>query len=129
MDYNHEELALANFTRWTDALLTRDPKKVAELYADDATFLSTMSPEFPKGPSGAEKYFHHFLAKNPVCKLVEGAVQVLGQNCYAHSGMYDFELGPEDNRHVAHARFTFVWRREENGEWKIIHHHSSVVPA
>jgi len=41
--------------------------------------------------------------------------------------MYDFELGPDDNRQVTHARFTFIWR-QDNGEWKIIHHHSSVKP-
>ncbi len=127
MDYNQEELALANFTKWTESLLTKDPKEVAKLYSDDATFLPTVSGEFKKGPTGAEEYFEHFLAKNPVGKLVEGAVQTIGENCYAHSGMYDFELGPDDNRQVTHARFTFIWR-QDNGEWKIIHHHSSVKP-
>lgn len=127
MDYNQEELALTNFTRWTETLLTKDPKEVAKLYSDDATFLPTVSGEFKKGPAGAEEYFEHFLAKNPVGKLVEGAVQALGDNCYAHSGMYDFELGPDDQRQVVNARFTFIWR-QDNGEWKIIHHHSSVRP-
>ena len=45
MDYNQEELALANFTKWTESLLTKDPKEVAKLYSDDATFLPTVSGE------------------------------------------------------------------------------------
>ncbi|HOZ36821.1 MAG TPA: SgcJ/EcaC family oxidoreductase [bacterium] len=123
-----EELALANFTKWADSLLTKDPKEVSKLYAPDATFLPTVSGEFKKGATGAAEYFEHFLAKNPVGKLTESATQVLGPTCYAHAGMYDFELGPDDNRQVTKARFTFIWR-QDNGEWKIIHHHSSVRPA
>jgi hypothetical protein len=26
------------------------------------------------------------------------------------------------------ARFTFVYSRDEEGEWKIVHHHSSLKP-
>jgi len=131
MNQNYEEIsgetAQANFTSWAESLLTRDPKKVAVLYADDATFLPTVSGEFKKGQTGAAEYFEHFLQKNPVGELIQGEVQILGPDCYAQSGMYNFELGPDDNRQTVEARFTFIWRRE-NGEWKIIHHHSSVKP-
>ena|SRR3990167_9239447 len=123
-----EKIAEANFSRWNEALLTRDPQRVAALYAVDATFLPTVSGDFKRGPAEAEGYFKHFLEKTPSGEIVEGAVQTLGQNCYLHSGMYNFEVGPDDNRSTMEARFSMVWRTDERGEWKIIHHHSSVKP-
>lgn len=57
------EIVRENFSSWTKALQTGEPKKVAELYSEDATFLPTMSPEFKRGKSGTEEYFEHFLKK------------------------------------------------------------------
>ena len=124
---NAELIAQQNFAQWNAALLTRDPKKVADLYTNDATFLPTVSPEFKKGQGGAEEYFHHFLEKDPDGKVIEEVVQPLSPDCYLHSGMYDFEVGPKDQREIVHARFTFLWKKV-NEQWKIAHHHSSRVP-
>lgn len=118
-----------NFSKWNDALQTKDPKKVAELYAENATFLPTVSGEFKKGQSGAEEYFKHFLEKNPMGEIIQEEVQTLGADCYLHSGMYNFEIGPDDNRQIVEARFTFAWKKDDQGEWKIIHHHSSAKPS
>jgi len=38
-----KELADQNFKVWNKALLSRDAKKVAELYADKASFLPTLN--------------------------------------------------------------------------------------
>lgn len=122
------QLAKQNFLRWNEALHTHDPAIVAKLYFENATFLPTLNPEFKQGQVGAQEYFHHFLEKNPDGRIVKEVVQVLGENCYLHSGMYNFEVGPEDNRQVAEARFSYVWEKDDKGEWKIIHHHSSLKP-
>jgi len=42
--------------------------------------------------------------------------------------MYNFEVDSADGRQIVEARFTFIWKKNEPGEWKIIHHHSSVKP-
>jgi uncharacterized protein (TIGR02246 family) len=123
-----KKLAHQNFAMWNDALLSRDAQTVAELYSEDSTFHPTVLGEFRKGHEGAKSYFHHFLEKNPSGKLVEDEVQTLGPDCYLHSGMYDFEVGPDSKRDIVEARFTFVWKKNGKGEWKIIHHHSSVKP-
>lgn len=123
-----KEIARQNFEKWANALLTKDPKKVAEFYSEDNTFLPTVSGEFKHGIEGAEGYFKHFLEKNPEGKVVEEAIQALGENSYLHSGMYNFELDKDGSRSTVEARFSFVWRKEEDGNWKIIHHHSSVRP-
>jgi len=123
-----KEIAKENFSLWAGSLLTKDPKKVAELYSEDCTFLPTVSLEFKKGIPGAEEYFKHFLEKNPEGKIVEEVIQSISEDNYLHSGMYNFEVDKDGSRATVEARFTFVWRKEPDGKWKIIHHHSSARP-
>jgi uncharacterized protein (TIGR02246 family) len=125
-----KEIAEKNFFLWNETLQGKDPKKVAELYSGNATFLPTMSPDFKKGKEEAEGYFEHFLLKNPEGKIIEDAIQALGSSSYLHSGLYNFEVDGEDgSRIIVEARFSYVWKKEADGTWKIIHHHSSVKPA
>ncbi|MCX6736072.1 MAG: SgcJ/EcaC family oxidoreductase [Candidatus Parcubacteria bacterium] len=123
-----QKVVSENFNRWNEALLSRDPKKVAEMYTEDATFLPTLSPDFKFGQEETEGYFEHFLQKNPEGKVVKEKVQTLSPNSYLHSGMYDFTVDQDGERKTVEARFTFLWTQDENGEWKIAHHHSSVKP-
>jgi len=123
-----EQIAHENFSRWNDALKTGDAKVVAELYFPDNTFLPTLSPDFKTGIDGAEDYFHHFLEKNPVGEIVEEAIQTLADDCYLHSGRYNFKVGPANDRSVVEARFTYCWKKDDKNQWKIMHHHSSIMP-
>lgn len=122
------ELAHKNFNLWNAALQSKKSDAVAALYAEDNTFIPTMSGTFRKGQEEAEGYFEHFLQKNPEGQIVEDECQAGGPDLYVHSGHYNFVVGPEDKRETVEARFTYVWRRESDGSWKIMHHHSSVKP-
>jgi len=123
------EIAKANFEKWQAALKSRSPEIVAELYSDDCTFLPTLSPAFKRGKKEAESYFAFFLEKRPRVKIVEERVQRMGAVSYLHSGLYDFEIDKDGARVKVEARFTYVWRREKKGGWRIIHHHSSIRPG
>lgn len=124
-----ETVAAENFARWNDALRTLDPETVAALYTEDTSFLPTLSPDFKHGQEGATTYFVHFLEKNPEGTIVNETVRPIGGDAYLHSGFYDFEVNDgSGDRTVAHARFTYLWTRE-SGDWKIAHHHSSLVPT
>ena len=123
-----QEIASRNFGIWNSALQAGNPKEVAALYIAEASFLPTTSGEFKKGQYSAEEYFKHFLEKNPTVEIIQEEVQTLGTDCYLHSGMYNFEVGPGDDRQVVEARFSFVWKKDDQGEWKIVHHHSSAKP-
>jgi uncharacterized protein (TIGR02246 family) len=125
------ELAEGNFSRWNETLQSKNAQRVAEMYTEDAAFLPTMSPEFKRGVSGAREYFEHFLKKNPFGKLKAGwSIQPAGDNSYSHNGMYDFEVDDSrGGRVIVSARFTFNWKLQKDGHWKITAHHSSVVPA
>ncbi len=124
---NLENQAQENFNLWNEMLQTGDTKKVAELYDNEATFLPTMLGKFLFGQEGAVEYFTHFLEKNPFGKIIEGKIQEINKESYLHSGMYNFEVGPLDKRDTVEARFTFLWNKID-GNWKIIHHHSSLKP-
>ena len=123
-----KKIAEQNFLSWAKLLETKDPGQVAELYSEDATFLPTFSSEFLKGQKKSGGYFEHFLKKDPIGKIIEQAIQPLGEDTYLHSGFYDFEVGPPEERSISECRFTYVWKRNEEDKWEIIHHHSSVKP-
>ena len=123
-----EKIAKENFAAWNETLQTKDPTTVAALYTEAATFLPTMSGELKKGQKGATEYFEHFLQKDPSGEIIDEAVQLLGPDSYLHSGMYNFEVGPVGERVIAEARFTYVWKRDVQGNWRIMHHHSSIKP-
>lgn len=123
-----EEIAKRNFVLWKEALLTGDARVVGELYAKDNTFHPTMSGDFKKGIEAAIGYFEHFLLINPDGEVIEEAVQPMGDKHYSHNGMYNFEVDENGKRVIKECRFTYNWRKEDDGKWKIIHHHSSVKP-
>lgn len=122
-----KEQAKENFNAWNEALQTKDATIVANMYTDDAIFLPTMSGELKSGKSGAREYFEHFLQKNPFGSIIEDQAHLSGDNII-HAGLYNFEIGHENDRSVVEGRFSFLWVKIGD-EWKIEHHHSSLKPA
>jgi uncharacterized protein (TIGR02246 family) len=126
---NIERIAKDIFERWNNALQTGRKEEVAKLYTENNAFLPTLSGDFKRGIQGAEEYFKHFLEKNPVGKIIEEDIQG-NDDFIIHSGLYDFEVDDSaEGRTNVEARFTFVYKKDENGEWKIAHHHSSLKPV
>ena len=128
MNIDIKDISKQNMQAWLDCLQTKDPKQVASMYTEVNTFLPTVSGDFKKDRAGAEDYFVHFLAKNPVGKVTDEEVNQISNEAYLHIGMYTFELDGEDGRQEVSARFTYLWRRDASGTWKIEHHHSSKRP-
>ena len=115
------------FVIWNKALQTGDPVNVVACYAADAIFLPTMSAKVCHNHSEIRDYFGHFLLKKPHGRIIEQNIRVY-DNIAINSGLYSFSL-TEDGVHAdIAARFTFVYRKDEDG-WLIIEHHSSILPA
>lgn len=127
MPMRRQDAPRENMNRWIAALQSGAPHAVAQLYDDAAAFLPTVSAQFLRGRAAAEAYFAGFLQTHRNCAVIEECVQWLGEDAYAHSGLYDFHRAGKDGKDAA-ARFTFVWRRTA-GNWLIIHHHSSMKPG
>ena len=117
------------FDRWNAAVLTGDAEKVADLYAPDAVLLPTLSPEVRTTHAGIVDYMEGFLARHPSGEEIQSVVKVLDPRTAIDTGVYRFTFHNADQTTTAvDARYTFVYEKR-HGEWLIINHHSSLMPA
>jgi hypothetical protein len=100
----------ANFEAWKNALATKEPKKVAALFAPDAILQPTVSNEIRNTPVEVESYFVDFLKLSPSPAINERHVRVR-----------------DGKQNWVTARYCFVWEKKD-GEWKIALLHSSAMP-
>jgi uncharacterized protein (TIGR02246 family) len=119
-----EAQAEALFERWNGALQTGDPDQVVALYSPNALLLPTLSAEPRQSPAAIRAYFEQFLSHAPRGRIDSRVLQ-LGCNELVDAGTYSFWL---DGDHWVAARYTFVYAFT-GGAWRIVHHHSSLVPA
>ena len=64
---------------------------------------------------------HLFTAQG---EILESHVTI-GKNTCSDVGIYEFTMGSTGAKVKGRYSFVYVW---EDGEWKINHHHSSVMP-
>lgn len=125
VDQKEEEIE-SLFTAWNSSLQSGDPDKVVTNYANDAVLLPTMSKKVRHGREEIKDYFNHFLTLNPRGEINEKNIRIYG-DIAVNSGLYTFKIRKSEEEEEIKARFTFVYKKTEN-EWKIIEHHSSVMP-
>jgi len=108
--------------KWVSTIKQGDPKQVTNLYHENGILLGTFSAKKRIGHELILEYFENLL-KNPV------EVEIISEHVHpsesmaVNSGLYNFIT----NGKTINARFSFVYARN-NTEWKIISHHSSVLP-
>jgi uncharacterized protein (TIGR02246 family) len=112
------------FNLWNDALATLDPKKVAARYAKQSILLPTVSDTPRTTKATITDYFVNFLQKKPQGRILEGMVQT-GDGWATDAGVYEFTMGADGSKVLARYTYMYIF---EDGEWKIAHHHSSVMP-
>lgn len=112
--------------RWNAAVLTREPKAVAALYAPDAVLVPTISNRIRTTPAEIEEYFQHFLMKCPRGTVLDAHIRIIGDMALS-SGVYEFKISSAEGDMSVKCRFSFVYRKR-NDAWRIIEHHSSFMP-
>jgi uncharacterized protein (TIGR02246 family) len=117
------------FTRFNQALLSRDPATVTALFAPDAVLLPTLSDEMRTTHAGIRDYFVHFLEKSPDGRVDKSETRI-GCNEAARMGNWSIDVtDPKTHKKsTVHARFTFVYRYA-GARWWIEHLHSSLMPG
>ena len=115
------------FAMWNKALQTGDPDKVVACYAVDAILLPTLSAKVRHNHDEIRDYFVQFLSKKPNGRITEQNIRIY-DNIAINSGLYTFSVTENGVQTDVAARFTFVYRKQENG-WLIIEHHSSILPS
>jgi len=118
------------YHQWCTTLSTaKNPQNIVKLYAPDATLLPTFSPKILSNRTDEiTHYFEKLLKLHQLkCSTDRLIVVMLGDTAVG-TGFYTFSYLDEQH-HVKKtpARFTFVYRKE-NQQWMIVHHHSSVLP-
>jgi uncharacterized protein (TIGR02246 family) len=112
------------FSLWNNALATEDPKQVANRYAKAGVLLPTVSDVPRTDYASIEDYFVNFLKLKPQGEILDSHVTV-GHNWCQDAGIYEFTMGATGKK--VRGRYSFVYVYEDN-EWKINHHHSSIMP-
>ncbi|WP_019589537.1 MULTISPECIES: SgcJ/EcaC family oxidoreductase [unclassified Thioalkalivibrio] len=120
-------LAEELFERWNDALKTGDADRVTDCYAEDAVLLPTVSNVPRTTRDEIRDYFRHFLEKRPEGTINQRNVK-FGCNKLTDAGTYTFRVRDGGEVREVPARYTFVYENRD-GEWKIVHHHSSMMPG
>ena len=107
---------------WVAAIKSGDPKQVTSLYHGDGILLGTFSNKERVGDDLILEYFENLL-KSPVdVEIVSEHPHIL-ESAAVNSGLYNFVT----NGKTINARFSFVYQKGNDG-WKIVSHHSSVMP-
>jgi uncharacterized protein (TIGR02246 family) len=112
---------------WAHALASGDPAKIADLYAPDAVLLPTASYQIRLEPGQIRRYFRDIMLRTPSARFMEVHSRVF-DNLGINSGIYTFKMHRDDGTPFELVcRFTFVYI-DLDGAWKIIEHHSSIMP-
>merc|ERR1712157_375698 len=98
--------------------------KVANRYAKNSVLLPTVSDIPRTDYRGIEDYFKNFLKLKPQGEILESNV-VVGSDWCQDCGIYEFTMGASGKK--VKGRYSFIYVKED-GEWKISHHHSSMMP-
>jgi uncharacterized protein (TIGR02246 family) len=112
------------FELWNDALATGDSSIVANRYSKNPVLLPTVSDEPRTDFAGLKNYFDSFLKLKPQGVILESEVYI-GTGWAQDAGIYEFTMGATGKK--VKARYSYIYVLED-GQWKIQHHHSSVMP-
>mmetsp|Transcript_27226 Transcript_27226/g.31074 ORF Transcript_27226/g.31074 Transcript_27226/m.31074 type:complete len:203 (+) Transcript_27226:30-638(+) len=112
------------FGLWNDALATLDADTVAKRYASTSVLHPTISDVPRTDYDSIKSYFVGFLKTRPQGAIVQSNV-IQGDDWCMDAGVYEFTLAVSSEKVLA--RYSFVYVYEED-EWKIAHHHSSIMP-
>ena len=116
--------------KWTSAIKNGEPKQVTSLYHEDGILLGTFSPKERVGHELILEYFEGLL-KSPVEVQIVSEHPHVFESFAVNSGLYNFIT---DSKTI-NARFSFAYSKgnkfgipQNIAEWKIIAHHSSILP-
>jgi len=117
-----DSIASELLQKWVGAIKSGDPKHVVSLYWDDGILLGTFSNKERVGHELVLEYFENLL-KSPVEVQIVSEHPHVFESSAVNSGLYNFITDGK----IINARFSFAYSKNDDG-WKIISHHSSVLP-
>ena len=115
--------------KWVEGMTRHDIEAVVALYDPDAVLWGTRSPTLRDKPETVREYFNILKTVPPSYKVVLGEQRIrIYDDIAINTGTYTFSEIRDGKEIVRPARFSFVFRYR-SGQWVIVDHHSSAVPA
>lgn len=118
----------ALFNRFNAAWATKNPDTVTALFTKEPVLLATVSNKPRTTPAEVRDYFVGFLKGSPVGRIDTSTVEI---DCKTASRLGTWTVTLTDAASGAKtdvkARYSFIYRWED-GDWKIDHLHSSMMP-
>jgi len=118
-----DSIASELFQKWVNTIKDGDADQVVNLYHEDGILLGTFSDKERVGHGLILEYFENLL-ESPVEVEIVSEHPVVFESVAVNSGFYNFITKGK----TINARFSFAYQKD-NDEWKIISHHSSVIPS
>lgn len=118
----------AQFARFNNAWATGNPDTVTALFTREPVLLATVSNTPRTDAASVRDYFVGFLKAKPVGTINTSTVEI-DCNTATRVGTWTVALTDPTTGAVnnVRARYSFIYRYE-NGDWKIDHLHSSMMP-
>lgn len=124
-----QEDVAAAFKDWQQALTKGTPAPVVDLYDPNATLLATLDQQLMTTQDQRTTYFSGLVSRTKFGVTVDKEeTRVLGGNEATINGLYTFHFEDHGKEIRIPARYTFIYEKNQDGKWKIIVHHSSLVP-
>tara|TARA_B100000949_G_scaffold89009_1_gene79410 strand:- start:63 stop:428 length:366 start_codon:yes stop_codon:yes gene_type:complete len=117
-----DSIASKLLQKWANTVKNGEAKQVVNLYHENGILLGTFSPKERVGHELILEYFENLLQSPVEVQIVSEHPHVF-ESAAVNSGLYNFITGGK----TIEARFSFVYSKNDT-EWKIISHHSSVLP-
>ena len=117
------------YQNWIKALLQEGNKVEAllALYKEDAVLLPTLSGKICCNKTDKQGYFEHFSNLGIYQVHTQAQHISISGNIAVNAGHYSFVREDQGQTIETFARYSFVYENNE-GNWLINHHHSSLVP-
>lgn len=113
---------------WAEAIAAGNVDRILDLYDEKAILLGTLSQVTRKDPQAIREYFRGFCCRESMKGEFTDINIRLFDKVAVNSGTYVFTWMQEGKKVRVPARFTFVYKLDR-GSWKIIEHHSSLIPG
>ena len=107
---------------WVEKIKSSKADQVAELYHEDGLLLGTFSDIERHGKELISNYFENLL-KSKIDVEIITRHEYKTDSIIVSSGLYNFKVDDK----IVRARFSFVFVKTKKS-WKILSHHSSVLP-
>jgi hypothetical protein len=115
---------------WNEFVNSGDVDGVCSLYATDARLLATFAKEPVDDESSIRAYFEGFTSRPGAGVSFDehgSRRQEVSDQIFLYTGTYTFFHGEAEQRQQFPARYSFLV--DEASGAKILHHHSSLIPA